>query len=120
MDSREKGTLSIKNYLVKRTASKLNVDESIVDLIVGYQFTEILQAVHNYNSIEVSGLFTLSVSKKRALNRRARFEKFKEKVEEEIKQCTDPKKLLSLQRTLENTINGIEQLNSKILKFDED
>jgi hypothetical protein len=68
--SKPKSIFGIRNFLEKRVVKETLHPIEVVSKIVSHQYKEILDcAIHNYNTIEITGLCTLTVSEKICRNK---------------------------------------------------
>lgn len=107
-------SMSVKDYLIKTMAVRTNTPSAIIEAIVNHQFEEATIAMKTSNSIEISG-FCRFVFKMPAALRKLNKEYSKKAVFENLlrQEQTDQKRQ-SLINKLNNTLKGIEELETKI------
>ncbi len=114
MDNTKPSSMSVKDYLIKTMAVRTNTSSALIDSIINHQFEEANNAMKENNSIEISGFCRFIFKNPAALrklkkeySKKALFESFLQQEQTEAKQK-------SLTNKLNNTLKGIEELETKM------
>lgn len=99
-----------------KTATQLNLPESIVELVIAHKWKSVYQAQYLYKSIEDSGLGKLSIRTKVVLSRIKKTSNVIEMFERELQDGTalSEKDIKKRQRAIESLIESLKYLETKI------
>lgn len=78
-------SLSVKDFLIRKMAVKLMLDETIIDAVISHQFISANEALTNNKSIEISGFGKFYFNQKKANKRMNKLQEDRERIEEALK-----------------------------------
>lgn len=108
-------SMSVKDFLIRKMAVKLMVSEKTLEAIVNHQFQSANVALHDNNSIEISGFGKFFFNRKKAEKRMEKMLSKKQTFESQRDDVTlSEQKRLSASNKLANTLVQIEALNLKL------
>jgi len=108
----ETGSLTLKEWLTKKTSQITQISERTVDIVIHNQFNTANDAVNTNYSVELSGFGKFIFNNKRAIRQMAKYLKEKDKLLAELAKSgvTERRK-----KIIENRMFVLE-LNIKVLK----
>lgn len=108
-------SMSVKDYLIRKLAVKLMLNESVIEPIINHQFTEAQLAMRNNDSVEVSGFGRFIFNRTKAHKRMAQMLQIQEAVSKGMHNpLYSEKKREKHKRIFEDLIFEIEYLKPKL------
>jgi nucleoid DNA-binding protein len=68
-------TLSVKDFLIKKMAVKMRISESVIEAVIEHQFKEMMKAMEDSNSVELSGFGKFIFNEKKATHLKGHIER---------------------------------------------
>jgi nucleoid DNA-binding protein len=114
MNKNEKpASMSMKEWMVKRTAISLSVPERIVNAVVSHQFDTALEAMKNNNSVEIYSFGKFLFNSYRAKKELKRLEIMRENTQK-MYDVALPSRKNALQKRVDNLDAQINFLKNKL------
>lgn len=114
-------SMSVKDYLIRMMAVKMMVSEKTIEAVVDHQFQSANQALHENDSVEISGFGKFFFNRAKAerlmekmLSKKALFEK------QANDMSLSEQKRISAANKLANTIESIETLKPRMYEVQRD
>ena len=102
--------LPVKDYIIKKTAIKLRISESIVEEVIAEQFKGIIKAMENHSSVEISGFGVFHLLPKKT----ERYINMLKKTKEDLEAGLETTNKYNLKFDLDTVNDEIRKLENKI------
>jgi nucleoid DNA-binding protein len=107
-------SMSVRAWIVNKMAVDLFVPEKVINAVVAHQFDSARTALHNNNSVEISGFGKFLFNKKRAANKLRGYYTIKEGFNKMLLTDISETKRKNIIRKLEDLEVDINNLKAKI------
>ena len=102
--------LPVKDYIIKKTAIKLRISESIVEEVIADQFKSVVKAMDTHSSVEISGFGVFHLLPKRA----KRYLEMLKKTQADLEAGREVENKYDLEFDLETVKQEVIKLENKI------
>ena len=107
-------SMSIKDYLIRTMAVKLMTSEKVIETIVNHQFQSANIAMHENDSVEISGFGKFLFNGKKAIKKMEKLESKRQLFDSQVNnESLSEQKRKSAANKLANTIMGIDSLKPR-------
>lgn len=86
------------------------IPESVIEMVVNHQFSEVINATEKYNSVEISGFGKLLLNKGKAIRRMWKYENTKKLYDRQLLTDLTPAKKRTLESKLKTLTENMEAL----------
>ncbi len=107
-------SLSVKDWIIRKMAVKLMVNEKTIEAVVNHQFQGANDALSKNNSLEISGFGRFVFNDKKAIKMLAKYESQKALFEKWVEDPERQNKRATNQAKLQTALDGIRDLKPKL------
>lgn len=107
-------SLSVKDWIIRKMAVKLMMNEKTIEAVVNHQFQGANDALLRNNSLEISGFGRFVFNEKKAIKILAKYESQKALFEKWVEDPARQNKRVSNQAKLQTALDGIKDLKPKL------
>lgn len=107
-------SLSVKDWIIRKMAVKLMMNEKTIETVVNHQFQEANDALLRNNSLEISGFGRFVFNEKKAIKMLAKYESQKALFEKWVEDPERQNKRAANQAKLQTALDGIRDLKPKL------
>lgn len=107
-------SLSVKDYIIRKMAVKLMMNEKVIEAVVNHQFQGANEALARHKSLEISGFGRFVFNEKKAIKMMAKFESQKALFEKWVEDPERQNKRASNEAKLQVALENIKDLKPKM------